>query len=625
MKTTKVTKLLCSFLCTSLLWTLTVSPVLASGQTAPARDCLASIVVTNTNDSGAGSLRQALADVCAGGTITFDTALSGATIPLASTLTLTQDVSIDASALATPVTISGGSTGYASGLQVFYIHPGITVNLTGLTISKGFTSSIIAGVGGGILNYGRLTVTNSTISDNSAGDGVNSGSGGGIFNESSGMLTVTNSTISGNSTMFGVGGGIYNAGTLIVTNSIFSENSSNSLDASGGGGIYNSGVATVTNITLFGNSASSLHYSAGGGIFNGGTLIVADSNFSDNSAGAGDGSASGGGIANGGTLRVTNSTFSGNHIYTTARGEGGGIANGGTLMVTNSTFSANSFGSSDYGASYGGGIYNTGKLYYTNTIIANSPSGGDCFSSSAISANTNNLVKDGSCPGGGVKFKKGDPLLGPLADNGGPTQTFALLPGSPAIDAGNNAACAAAPVNNLDQRGVTRPQGARCDIGAYEYVPQERLTNGGFNDYAGVSKIPRGWVATGFSVADGKYLAAKHEGTASVRVTGHMGATKILKQTLALSGPAGTTFTFSFWTKGAGIPAWGICQAQVLLYSGNRLYLTKTVNCRTGTYGTFQQKTLSFTATTAFTKVVIRFTYAKASGAVWFDAVSLIE
>jgi predicted outer membrane repeat protein len=145
-------------------------------------------------------------------------------------------------------------------------------------------------------------------------------------------------------------------------------------------------------------------------------------------------------------------------------GRGGGIYNSGTLTVTNSTFSGNSAVTS------GGGIYNTGTLNYSNTIIANS-TGGDCtLNAGSIGTNTTNLVEDGSCSAS----LSGDPSLGALADYGGPTQTMALQSGSLAIDAGDDATCAAAPVNNLDQRGVTRPLDgngdgtATCDVGAYE-------------------------------------------------------------------------------------------------------------------------------------------------------------
>jgi hypothetical protein len=98
----------------------------------------------------------------------------------------------------------------------------------------------------------------------------------------------------------------------------------------------------------------------------------------------------------------------------------------------------------------------------TNTIIANSVSGADC--SGSIATNTNNLFKDGTCS----PSLSGDPALGALANNGGSTLTMALLPGSQAIDAGDDTTCNGATVNHVDQRGAYRPIGAHCDIGAYE-------------------------------------------------------------------------------------------------------------------------------------------------------------
>ena len=169
---------------------------------------------------------------------------------------------------------------------------------------------------------------------------------------------------------------------------------------------------------------------------------------------------------------MRNSTFSGNSVSAT----GGGIGNiGGTLTVTHSTFSGNS-------ASEGGGIYNgvdpdtetIGTLTLANTILANSPSGGDCVNNGGTLTPAGvNLVEDGSCGASTdpTHFLTGDPQLGPLAPNGGPTQTHALLVGSPAIDAADNSFCL-----DTDQRGVARPQGTACDIGAYERDVGMQLT-----------------------------------------------------------------------------------------------------------------------------------------------------
>ena len=169
----------------------------------------------------------------------------------------------------------------------------------------------------------------------------------------------------------------------------------------------------------------------------------------------------GGAIFNSGTLTVTNSTFSGNSAG--ENGSGGAILNEspGTLIVTNSTFSGNSAGGD------GGGIENfDGTVTLTNTILANS-SGGNCHG--LFTDGGHNLQWPGTeC---GETIQSADPLLGPLADNGGPTDTMALLPNSPAIDAGDPDICANPPVNGVDQRGYRRPGTGSvvCSIGAYEY------------------------------------------------------------------------------------------------------------------------------------------------------------
>jgi uncharacterized repeat protein (TIGR02543 family) len=162
--------------------------------------------------------------------------------------------------------------------------------------------------------------------------------------------------------------------------------------------------------------------------------------------------------------------------------------------------------------------------------------------------------------------------------------------------------------------------GDKSVTATFTLVPQERVTNGGFE-----SKISSGWKVVNFAPTDGRTTAIKKAGKASVKISGTAGKTKTLTQTIILSGSAGDTFTFSFWAKGASIPTAG-CRAQVTLYNDlNKPVTTKTVNCKTGTYATFQQKTAAIIATGTYTKVVIKFTYAKASGTVWFDGVSLMK
>ena len=216
------------------------------------------------------------------------------------------------------------------------------------------------------------------------------------------------------------------------------------------------GVTFNLNALTVARGYTNIANDGGSGIKNNhGTVKVSHSAFSDNQAA---GTGLGGGILNYvGTLTVSNSTFSGNVAY-----RGGGIINeSGTVTVVNSTFSGNS------GNEYGGGIFNEDSLTLKNTILANNPTGGNCDNDGTITDGGGNLEDANDC-GFSTSLTNTDPNLGALADNGGPTQTFALAADSPALDAGDDTICAAAPVNNHDQRGVTRPQGTHCDIGAYE-------------------------------------------------------------------------------------------------------------------------------------------------------------
>ena len=256
---------------------------------------------------------------------------------------------------------------------------------------------------------------------------------------------------SNNTNVTAGGGGIYNAGTLTVIDSTISDNSVGSgaggiAAINGGGGIYNDGTLTVTNSTFISNSA----LNDGGGIYNDGTLTVTNSTFTSNSA------TNGGGLDNysGGTATLTNCTVSGNTSQ-----DGGGIANddGGNLTLNNTILA---------------GI--------TSTSTSDNDISGQVDPTSAF-----NLIGDGSGISNltdleapalsnliGTTADPLNPLLGPLADYGGPTQTMALLPGSPAIDAGSDALAVDANSNPLttDQRGAGFPRivNGTVDIGAFE-------------------------------------------------------------------------------------------------------------------------------------------------------------
>jgi hypothetical protein len=175
--------------------------------------------------------------------------------------------------------------------------------------------------------------------------------------------------------------------------------------------------------------------------------------------------------------------------------------------------------------------------------------------------------------------------------------------------------------NFASNTSTTPDQITYAGIGATEIS-----LNGGFNTYAGASKIPTNWTANKFGISDGKdIIAANHmEGTASLKMMGKAATTKTLTQTLNIGGSTTDNFLFSFWVKGTSIPVTGTCQGQFLLYNGASLVTTKTVPCGTGTFG-YKKLSLSFLAGGTYTQVIIKLTYAKSTGTVWFDGLSLLK
>jgi fibronectin-binding autotransporter adhesin len=390
------------------------------------RALLSTLTVSNTNDSGAGSLRAAMAQADADGggdTIVFSSlfnspqtiTLTGGQLELTGTATTT--ISGPGANL---LTVSGNN---ASG--VFYLTSGSAATLSGLTITGGHASD-----GGGVFNDGgTLTLNNVTVSGNSAGVG------GGVDNSVVGTLSLTDCTINGNSA--GLAGGLGNYGTATLTNCTVTGNSAGSGD-SGGLGNLGTATATLTDCTVSGNTAGD-----GGGLGNLGaaTLTLAGCTVSGNTAGAGGG----GGLQNDGntpTLTLINCTVTSN-----TAGDGGGIADGGfapTLTLTNCTVSGNT---APTGLDGGLAIPSDGTTTLTNTIVAGNV-GGDV---SAPYRGSNNLIG-------------GNPLLAALADYGGPTFTMPPLPGSPAIGGGTTTGAPA-----TDQRG--QPRTGRIDIGAFQTQP----------------------------------------------------------------------------------------------------------------------------------------------------------
>jgi hypothetical protein len=457
--------------------------------TTPTPTPTGDITVTNTNDSGPGSLRQALVDASDGDAINFDPSLNWQTIGLTSgELVIDKNTTIIGPGPNVLRVYRSSQTSF----RVFHVMPGSAVTIGDLAISGGdggqkggggilndhailtmdgcAVQSCGSNLGGGIYNDGSggsaaLTILNSTVGGNYPARGNYAYSaGGGLYNDAenggSATLTIVNSILSHNETL--EGGGIYNnGGTVTINNSSVNQNSAGMNDpfpTGFGGGISNYGTMTITNSTIDNNET----WIDGGGIYNGfGTLTITNSTVSSNRAdGEHDGNpwaCHGGGIL--GAVTFTNSTLSNNlsSFY------GGGIYGDGA--ITNSTISGNS-------ALVGGGISTGGGLEIGNTILNNTV--GANIDGTVTSHGYNISTDDGggNLNGPGDQINT-DPMISPLQNNGGPTLTHALPPGSPAINAGDPNFT---PPPLYDQRGApfVRVFNGRIDIGSFELQPPPR-------------------------------------------------------------------------------------------------------------------------------------------------------
>lgn len=277
---------------------------------------------------------------------------------------------------------------------------------------------------------GELTISNLTLHDGMGMEPVDvsdaiRNSGGAIFNN--GILTVNDSVFDYNRAKL-KGGAIYNAGTMTVTNTAFQNNGTNIGNEPGesGGAIFNTGSATITASTISGNIASQ----------------------------------SGAGIANSGVMTVSNSTLSGNSTTLAGIASGAAVMNSGSITISYTTIAENS-------STTAGAVFSApDTIEIHNTIVANNP-GGDCSYPPTSMILGMNINGDGTCGG----MVTDDPLLGPLANNGGPTLTHSIAPNSPARDT----AFGLCPPT--DQRGETRPHGSACDLGSYEFSGADPVLN----------------------------------------------------------------------------------------------------------------------------------------------------
>ncbi|MEP7359346.1 MAG: choice-of-anchor Q domain-containing protein [Anaerolineales bacterium] len=371
--------------------------------------------------AGACTLRAAIMEADktsgAGANILIPAGIFTLTIPADLTDTVnTGDLNLTTPAVGNPP-ISLQGAGAASTIidgngldRVVHIETGRTAALSGLTLRGGF---LVDDAGGGLYNEGSASLYRVTVRDNDAD--ITAGQGGGVQN--SGSMTITESTIGPNNTAYYCGG-------LCVTGYTFVERS-----------------------TIFGN-----HAEAGGGIY----------------------------VDSGHSLFLINTTISLN----TSAGNGGGLQNSGTVNAYNSSIVFNGADSGNVSAGTGGGIYagGLGTVNIRNTLLAGNNKGNVAYDDCQGTIHTfgNNLFTSASpCTivqedGGSTGVLNSVFLLGPLADNGGPTRTHALLAGSNAIDRADfTFGCtdyAGQPIAT-DQRGLARSLGVRCDVGALESLP----------------------------------------------------------------------------------------------------------------------------------------------------------
>ncbi|MCL4507653.1 MAG: hypothetical protein M1434_06615 [Chloroflexi bacterium] len=379
--------------------------------------------VTNTLDSGPGSLRQTVISAASGDKVTFSSSVFSVplTITLYGQIEVNKALVIDGSSpdVIMP-TISGDHI-----TRTFQIKPGAKVTLNQLRIVNG-TCIDFGCNGGGIFNNGTLTVSNVVFISNTSL--YIEAYGGAIFTYISSTLFVTGSTFMSNTTSVS-GGAIaigcgqvtcYPGGSVSVVNSQFIANS-----AGGGGALSNNAIIiTITNSSFTGNSAS--YY--------------------------------GGAIHSSGRATIVNSTFWGN-----SASNGGAIHNAGFLYLINSTVAGNS-------ATYGGGIDPANMTdvttWLTNTIVASNTPGDNCdIYVPTISDGGHNIDSGTSCGFAAAgSLNNTDPYLGSLGNYGGATWVLPLILGSPAIGTANPAVCPA-----TDERGMRRGIPVSCDIGAFEY------------------------------------------------------------------------------------------------------------------------------------------------------------
>jgi hypothetical protein len=483
------------------------------------------LTVTNLNDSGAGSLREALIQAGSGATIV---------VP-AGTITLTSGpLVIDKS-----LTIDGAgpsATALSGDMKSRVLEvagAGVAATISSVQIIEGkpapvenTTTHDFEALGGGVsVEKASLTLSHALVTDNEASTNGEKGGiseGGGVWASKESSLTLLDTLVSDDRALaegsvhnggISLGGGVAASGKLTIRGGAIEGNTSDASGAASGTLAESGGVdfidstetetATIEGATIAGNDAiaNGLSAAAEGGAAQGGGMVLirgssvtlADDTVTENSAISDGGSNATGGLAGGGGIvlaespaTVVNLTVSANAArsngFGTAHGGdayGGGISTGEDVSVTNSTIVANTAEASGPGGAGNphAGDVDDGGIRFENTIVADGVAGtgtencnlADPGAASSAGGNIDSLDQCGfHAPGDHVNT---NPMLGTLQPNGGPVQTIAPLPGSPAIDGGENSGCP-----STDARGVLRPAGPACDVGAFELAQPSATT-----------------------------------------------------------------------------------------------------------------------------------------------------
>jgi hypothetical protein len=565
-----------------------VVPRLAHAASLSVNDCSCYAASGGLGDA----LSTAASNADASNTITFTCNTSGGGIVFPSTYTVAAGKTLTLDATGQSVTLSGDnltqlfvvSSGATLNLTNLTLAKGAITGGQGggavsssgtLTVTNCTFGSNSADFGGAIAaDAGTVTISDSVFTNNTAGNGGAVALAGPVG--SSGTLSIINSYFAENtatdSSGSALGGALWvdmDSSTVTIEGSDFSDNSAESTGFSGAGGaIYGfngvSGTLSISDSTFFENVASGDIASGGALNLLGVTLTVSDSTFSENSAQGTNATLTmtGGGmyIGNGSSATITGTTFTENSISGGAVAQGGCLFNLGAVTLVNSTFTGNSATASG-GAADGGCVMGVAPLTLTNvtmagnTVSGSAGAGGSNFFAVFSITITNSIIANGSgadncaynssglLTDGGHNLDSGtscrftaasdlqstDPKLDPLADNTGLTFTMALQYNSPAIDAGDDGVCTTKPVNSVDQRGISRPQGTHCDIGAYEFIPLPPSTT---SLKASASALTCGQQVTLTATVTGTRL------TPTGTVTFQDGATTLGTATLSGSGTA---------------------------------------------------------------------------------------